>query len=343
MSKPFDPRELSLRVYNTLERRELQREALDAEHRQRLSELGELFSDLSHELKNIFQLPHLEPQRINSLFPQLWMRPDLPPGTQKALQNVFEAPSEISNRFVVLGQMNKIALQKWPKENRKKAARVLAFSALDDASVLDLWQKLQDLPETSFASLQDQLDMSEQFLNFQLALYRGRDLALSALDLERMGQVQGRSQLHEVVKSIETLMQARLRKAGVELRSQIPVIEMPIAPGVLQQVLINILGNACDAMTDEPANSRWIMIEYREDRGFYQLRISNAGAKIDPLIAAQLFRRGFSTKGKRGSGRGLWLSQRLVREQSGDLRLDPDENHTTFVISFAKMQEGKPA
>ncbi|HYX35250.1 MAG TPA: ATP-binding protein [Oligoflexus sp.] len=343
MSKPFDPRELSLRVYNTIERRELQRQALDSEHRQRLSELGALFTDLSHELKNIFQLPHAKPQELAQLFPELWSRPDLPVPAVAALQKAFEMSRRGSNRLASFDQMQQQAKQRWPGENRRRAARILAFSSLDDPTTLELWKTIHELPAESFASLQDQLDMSDQFIDFQLALYRGRDLALSALDLERMGHSQGQSILREVIASIQTLMQARFRKSGVELRSDVPPLDLPMAPGVLQQVLINLLGNACDVMAKEPMEKRWIEIAYREHRDSCELRIRNGGPKIDESIAKQIFRRGFSTKGQQGTGLGLSLSQRLVREQGANLSLDLKDEHTTFVISFVKKKEEKLA
>jgi signal transduction histidine kinase/DNA-binding NarL/FixJ family response regulator len=343
MSKPFDPRELSLRVYNTLERRELQRQALDDEHRQRLSELGQLFTDLSHELKNIFQLPHPDPQNLTKLYPRLWTRPDLTSELQTGLSKVMELPGRNFQRFSLFDQMQKRSLDRWPQENRRRAARILAFGPLDDAETLELWEQIKELPHSSFASLQDQMDMAEQYVALQDALYRGRDLALSALDLERMGHGQGKSLVKEVMASLQVLLQARLRKSGVELRCELPAIELPIAPGVLQQVLINVIANACDALANAPADQRWIEVCCGDDKDFNQLRIRNGGTKISTPVAKQIFHRGFSTKGQQGTGLGLALSRRLIKEQGGDLSLDLADDHTTFVISFAKQKEEKLA
>jgi signal transduction histidine kinase len=343
MSKPFDPRELGLRVYNTIERRELQRQALDSEHRQRLSELGELFTDLSHELKNVFQLPHQQPQRLAEIFPQLWNRPDLPSSVQVGLQKVLELSGRSAKRSALLEQLQKIARQKWPEENRRRAARIVAFGSLDEPEALELWNQLQELPASAFASLQDQLDLGEQFVDFQEALYRGRDLALSALDLERMGQGQGKSLLREVMGSLQTLLQARLRKTGVEFRCQVPALELPLAAGVLQQVMINLIGNAIDALQNQPTPERWVEVSYQDDHEFCQLRIRNGGPKIDSSMAKQIFHRGFSTKGKQGTGLGLSLSRRLIKEQGGELAIDLQDEHTAFVISFAKKKEERLA
>jgi C4-dicarboxylate-specific signal transduction histidine kinase len=127
------------------------------------------------------------------------------------------------------------------------------------------------------------------------------------------------------------------------LRCELPAIELPIAPGVLQQVLINVIANACDALANAPADQRWIEVCCGDDKDFNQLRIRNGGTKISTPVAKQIFHRGFSTKGQQGTGLGLALSRRLIKEQGGDLSLDLADDHTTFVISFAKQKEEKLA
>jgi signal transduction histidine kinase len=65
-----------------------------------------------------------------------------------------------------------------------------------------------------------------------------------------------------------------------------------------------------------------------------RIGISNAGPKIDPLLARQIFERGFSTKGRRGSGLGLPVSRRLAKRAHGDLEWDEQAESTTFILTL---------
>jgi signal transduction histidine kinase len=74
-----------------------------------------------------------------------------------------------------------------------------------------------------------------------------------------------------------------------------------------------------------------------------RIGVSNAGPKIDPLLARQIFERGFSTKGRRGSGLGLPVSRRLIKRFHGDLELDEAAETTTFVLTLPLAVPGSSA
>ena len=84
-----------------------------------------------------------------------------------------------------------------------------------------------------------------------------------------------------------------------------PHIKVAIGLATLQQIFLNLLQNAMDVIDAHVTEDRWIEIFGNMDHETRMLRIgvSNAGPKIDPLLARQIFERGFSTKGRRGSGR----------------------------------------
>ena len=85
----------------------------------------------------------------------------------------------------------------------------------------------------------------------------------------------------------------------------------------LQQVLLNLILNAVDAMNKAEPDQRKLVIktENKEDRDV-QVSVRDHGAGIDEAQRAKLFESFFSTKPK-GMGMGLAISQRIIHDHGG--------------------------
>jgi C4-dicarboxylate-specific signal transduction histidine kinase len=93
----------------------------------------------------------------------------------------------------------------------------------------------------------------------------------------------------------------------------------------LQQVLLNLIMNAMDAMISTPAARRLVTIATRATPpGSIEVRIKDRGTGIGPEQRKQLFRPFFTTK-SRGLGLGLTICSRIVQAHGGSLILANDE------------------
>jgi two-component system C4-dicarboxylate transport sensor histidine kinase DctB len=124
--------------------------------------------------------------------------------------------------------------------------------------------------------------------------------------------------LAEAVDAALEIIGWRLRAAGVVLRRDIAPVAVRAGPVRLQQVLVNILSNAMDAL--EGAERREIAITARAEGGRAVLTIADSGPGIAPALTERIFDPFFSTKGVgKGLGLGLSISFNIVHDFGGTL------------------------
>lgn len=101
----------------------------------------------------------------------------------------------------------------------------------------------------------------------------------------------------------------------------------------LEQVLMNLLGNALDALRDTP--SPVISIAIAGGDADVTVRISNNGPPLTPAIATSLFQP-FSTSKDDGMGLGLVIARDIARDFGGDLSFEPRDDGVAFRIELVR-------
>ena len=108
----------------------------------------------------------------------------------------------------------------------------------------------------------------------------------------------------------------------------------------LHQILLNLLLNASEALVGA-AEEPWIKVEFDvEDDGNLYIDVTNNGCDLGEEAAAKIFDKGFSTKGRDGSGLGLYMSRFLAEKNGGTLNVSLKEDTITFRISLPRVQPG---
>lgn len=111
----------------------------------------------------------------------------------------------------------------------------------------------------------------------------------------------------------------------------------------LQQVLVNLIGNALDAMADEPVRSLSFSAE-RASSGQVALAVSDSGFGFSEEALAHLFEPFFTTKQPgEGLGLGLTISRDILRDFGGDLMAGPAPGGgARFVILLPAVPVANP-
>jgi two-component system sensor kinase FixL len=87
----------------------------------------------------------------------------------------------------------------------------------------------------------------------------------------------------------------------------------------IQQVLLNLMRNAIDAMQSVPESQREIVLRIRLDKhGDVEFRVADRGTGLPPEISLEDFNAFFTTKAT-GTGLGLSISQSIIRAHGGRL------------------------
>ena len=122
----------------------------------------------------------------------------------------------------------------------------------------------------------------------------------------------------QVLRDCLVLVDHVVSKQAIRVLTQIePAPQVRIDPGELQQVVINILINASQAMEGKGTLALQVASETREGREGTALRIADTGPGIAPNKLSHVFDPFFTTKQGEGTGLGLSISQNLIQQAGG--------------------------
>ena len=132
-----------------------------------------------------------------------------------------------------------------------------------------------------------------------------------------------RLNVNDVIQEIITLSKTNLR--GVTLRMEL-MDELPLVSADrthLQQVLLNLITNAIDAMKSVTERPRALCIQTQVSaQRTVIVTIQDSGVGVDPQHVQQLFEPFYTTKPK-GLGMGLAISRSIVEAHGGRLWAEP--------------------
>jgi C4-dicarboxylate-specific signal transduction histidine kinase len=126
--------------------------------------------------------------------------------------------------------------------------------------------------------------------------------------------------LNEVTREAITLLLSELQRNQVIVKLELAG-DLPVFRGdrvQLQQVILNLLKNASDAMSTVDNRPRKLVIRTERDRTCVRLGVEDVGVGFDPRAAAGLFEAFYTTKDD-GMGIGLNISRSIIEKHRGQL------------------------
>lgn len=240
------------------------------------------------------------------------------------------------------------ALQRWGEElDRKVAERTAELRAAQQqlvrseklATVGQLTASIAHEINNPIAVIQGNLDLMRELLGpaaepareeirlIDAQVERMRLIVTQLLQYARPGEYAGYVEQLDAGEALDAclpLVQHLLAGAGVRLeRDYRGRRRVAINRQELQQVLVNLLVNAAQAMPQ--GGLLQLSTEDRDDeqgRPGLLIRVRDSGTGLSPALQDRLFQP-FVTGKREGTGLGLWISRSLVERYAGSLRVEP--------------------
>ncbi len=145
--------------------------------------------------------------------------------------------------------------------------------------------------------------------------------------------------VNEVVERTLELLRPEIENRGITIEERLhPKLPLaPIDPGQIQQVLVNLCKNASQAMT----RAGTLTLRTEPHEGGVCLVVQDTGGGIPQEMLSRIFEPFYTTK-KKGSGLGLMIVQRIIRDHGGRIQLESNVGQGTTFRIWLPVEERAP-
>jgi signal transduction histidine kinase/CheY-like chemotaxis protein len=261
---------------------------------------------------------------------------------------VFGRISESGSRRMLAGTMTDITEQRLLEERLHLASRLESIGRLAGGVAHDFNNLLAAM--LGSVDMMDGLvhdDAREDLETIRHSALRARDLTRQLLAFARKQPVTWSTvDLSVLVRDVQLLFQ---RLAGPRVAIAIVIEAKPLVsadPTLLEQVLVNMVVNAREAMPDGGE------LEIRVDcgpaessapHGTARLTVTDSGVGMDEATRKRIFEPFFTTK-TLGTGLGLASSYGIIQQHKGDIRVESAPvRGTRFIVTLPRVAPGDDA
>jgi PAS domain S-box-containing protein len=142
--------------------------------------------------------------------------------------------------------------------------------------------------------------------------------------------------LGDLLKGALKLLEGDLERERITTRLNVPegIPKIRVDDVQIEQVLVNLIRNAIEAMSDMPADERILTLAVLPRDSEVVLTITDSGRGLSPAVAERLFQPYQTTK-PQGMGLGLAVSRAILQAHAGRLWVEPAPGRgTTFCIAL---------
>jgi signal transduction histidine kinase len=149
----------------------------------------------------------------------------------------------------------------------------------------------------------------------------------------------------ELINSVLKLFRSRISPQQVRVQTEISAGIAVHAPrGEMRQVLVNLIGNALDAM---PKGGRLIVrgreLTDKTGNRCVRLTVADTGEGMSSAVLSRIFEAFYTTKKATGTGIGLWLTREIIRKWSCRIYVRSRVSRgTVFILSLAGSSIRQP-
>jgi len=245
-------------------------------------------------------------------------------------------------KFTLIGFQNiNKAINETESEAWRKLLRVMTHEIMNSvAPISSLADTLQHRLQESQES--NQLDNKSTLADVEIGIHTIKKRSESLLKFAETYRSLNRITLPELkqffvcdlFENIYNLMEPTMKQKGIEMEILLkdPGLQLVADISLIEQVLINLVVNAIEAVKDNEAKQIALSGEAANHAIF--IRISDNGTGMTPDVLDRVFVPFFTTK-KNGTGIGLSLSRQIMQAHHGTIQVASEENKgTVFTLRF---------
>jgi signal transduction histidine kinase len=146
--------------------------------------------------------------------------------------------------------------------------------------------------------------------------------------------------VNDLIREVLSIEGSELQRHGVALKTQLDknAVRVSLDGGQFQQVVLNLITNAVEAMGSQSDRPRELRVRSRlTETGDVQIEIEDSGKGIERTDLDRLFEPFFTTK-LRGMGLGLWICQRIIENHNGQLTASSEINRGSIFQILLPVQ-----
>lgn len=159
--------------------------------------------------------------------------------------------------------------------------------------------------------------------------------------LRKRDQVRELLDCNQLVRDVVRITDFDLRQSGFRLEQNL-TLGLPKVRGdgvQVQQVILNLIRNALDAMKDKASADR-VEVSTLSDNEWVEIQVADCGPGIPESVSERLFEPFFTTK-EHGIGLGLSICKSIMTAHDGSLRFSTNAwGGTTFHVRLPALQPG---
>ena len=147
--------------------------------------------------------------------------------------------------------------------------------------------------------------------------------------------------INQIIRDVTSILRNELNRNKVSLRTDLAP-DLPRIDGdqvQLQQVLINLVVNAIEAMRTSQRVPRMLVIRSARNTDEVLVQVQDSGPGIEPEEANRVFEPFFTTKPE-GTGMGLSISHSIIESHAGRLWTTPSSTGALFEFTLPTDDAG---
>jgi two-component system NtrC family sensor kinase len=245
------------------------------------------------------------------------------------------AATNVVNQYVDITQSRELYLRMLQSE-KMGAIGLLAGNIAHELN--NPLTGLRSLAQVLMAEAQD-ASLKSDLVEIEKATERSQKIIRNLLEFSWGGpQLKRKVTLDEIVTKTLPMLKAVMRIHRQEIELQADEAWVEVEPHLIQQVVFNLVNNACQAMKDPGI----LTMQTSAENGFARLLVRDTGPGVPDSIRDKIFEPFFTTKKEGlGTGLGLSLTRKIVESFGGRIQLQSAEGHGAAFEVFLPLAKGK--